>query len=262
MKNKLLFLTGALTLFMLFSLQKANAQTWNLGGNTTVSDTSLGTINSRGMYIITNNSIRMRIASNGQVGVGTTSVGLAKFTLNGTVGNTMAIFGNGLHGVSLVNDEPAIGFNNYYNGGWKVIKDGYSGMMTVSSITGNMQFSTFPSGLKDALVTPTSRMTILQNGNVGIGTDAPGTLLEIKGGDETLGGNLNFTSGTQSIQFAAPGATSQAMMNMFPSGTGNPARMVIAHSPAFQDWGLRYADTSDQFDFVGAGSTKMAINLF
>ncbi len=173
----------------------------------------------------------------------------------------MALFGQGLHGISLINDEPAIGFNNYYNGGWKVLSTGYSGMMTVSSTTGNIQFSTFPSGAKNAVVTPTTRMTILQNGNVGIGTDAPGSLLEIKGGNETLGGNLIFTSGTQSIQFANPGTTPQSMMNMFPSGTQNPDRMVIAHSPSYQDWGLRYRDTSDQFDFIGSGTSRLAINL-
>lgn len=261
MKNKLLFSSGVLTLFMLFNLQKANAQTWNIGGNTVSSDTSVGIKNAFGLNIITGNTTRIRIGSSGQVGIGTSASTLAKFSVNGTIGNTTAIFGNTLHGVSLINDEPAIGFNNYYSGGWKVLKDGFSGMMTVSSTTGNMQFSTFPTGIKNALVTPTSRMTILQNGNVGIGTDAPGTLLEIKGGDETLGGNLYFTSGTQSIQFANPGASPQAMMNMFPSGTTNPARMVIAHSPSFQDWGLRYADTSDQFDFVGSGATRMAINL-
>ena len=80
-------------------------------------------------------------------------------------------------------------------------------------------------------------------------------------GNETLAGNLNFTSGTQSIQFANPGTTPQAMMNMFPSGTQNPDRMVIAHSPSYQDWGLRYRDTTDQFDFIGSGASRLSINL-
>src|SRR5882724_7678036 len=118
MKNKLLFSTGALTLFMLFSLQKAHAQSWDIGGNTTTTDTTFGTKNARGLYIITNNASRIRIASNGLVGIGTTSLNIAKFTVNGVVGNTSAVFGNNAHGVSLINDEPAVGFNNYYNGGW------------------------------------------------------------------------------------------------------------------------------------------------
>jgi hypothetical protein len=37
--------------------------------------------------------------------------------------------------------------------------------------------------------------------------------------------------------------------------------MVIAHSPGFPTWGLQYADNGDQFDFLGAGTSRMSINL-
>ncbi len=107
----------------------------------------------------------------------------------------------------------------------------------------------------------TSRMAInLSNGNVGIGVASPVSLLHVAG-TETLAGNLNFTSGDQSIQFANPGATSQPMMFMFASGTANTARMLIAHSPSYPTWGLQYSDVGDQFDFVGSGTSRMAINL-
>ncbi len=80
-------------------------------------------------------------------------------------------------------------------------------------------------------------------------------------GTETLAGNLKFTSGTQSIQFATPSANPAPMMYMFASGTTNTKRMALAHSPAYPDWGLRYSDTTDQFDFIGAGASRLAINL-
>ena len=46
-------------------------------------------------------------------------------------------------------------------------------------------------------------------------------------------GNLNFASSSQSIQFATPSGTINPMMFMFSSGSVNPNRMVIAHSPTF-----------------------------
>jgi hypothetical protein len=97
-------------------------------------------------------------------------------------------------------------------------------------------------------------------GNVGIGTATPASKLHVVG-NLTLAGNLNFTSSTQSIQFANPGSTPQPMMFMFTSGTTNTARMVIAHSPSYPTWGLQYSDDVDQFDFVGSGTSRMAINL-
>jgi hypothetical protein len=74
-------------------------------------------------------------------------------------------------------------------------------------------------------------------------------------------GNLYFTNGTQSIQFANPGATPAPMMFMFSSGTTNTTRMVLAHSPGFPTWGLQYTDNGDQFDFLGSGTSRMSINL-
>ncbi|MFT3750368.1 MAG: hypothetical protein QM768_18780 [Agriterribacter sp.] len=96
--------------------------------------------------------------------------------------------------------------------------------------------------------------------NVGIGTNAPTERLHVVG-NQLLDGNLTFATGAESIQFANPGATPAPMMYMFTSGTVNTNRMVIAHSPSFPTWGLQYADSGDQFDFLGAGSSRMTVNL-
>jgi hypothetical protein len=48
---------------------------------------------------------------------------------------------------------------------------------------------------------------------------------------------------------------------MFQSGTTNPDRMVITHSPAFTNWGLMYRDTDDSFHFLGGGTTVLRIGL-
>ena len=48
---------------------------------------------------------------------------------------------------------------------------------------------------------------------------------------------------------------------LFRTGTENAPRMVLAHSPAFADWGLQYEDTPDKFHFVRTGIPMMTIDL-
>lgn len=96
--------------------------------------------------------------------------------------------------------------------------------------------------------------------NVGIGTVSPSSRLHVVG-NQLLDGNLTFATGTESIQFANPGGTPAPMIYMFQSGTVNTNRMLVAHSPAYPNWGLQYTDVTDQFDFIANGTSKMAVNL-
>lgn len=260
MKKNYTFLSAVIAVLLLCGLQKANAQAWVIGGNTVTKDTSIGIKSAYSLKFITSNLERMRISDDGNVGIGTIAVNSAKFTVNGTVGNTMALLGTKLHGVSLLNDPGGIGFNNYYSGGWKTLNDGYGGYITSSNATGSMQFATAPFGTKNSFTYPTVRMTILSSGYVGIGTATPASALDVAG-NQTLEGNLNFTAGTQTIQFANPGSTPAPMMYMFQSGTINTDRMVIAHSPSYPNWGLRYSDYSDDFDFLSNGTSVMRVDL-
>jgi len=52
-----------------------------------------------------------------------------------------------------------------------------------------------------------------------------------------------------------------ATLRMFDSGTSNPDRMVIAHSPSFTNWGLQYRDSNDTFHFLGDGISRVRIGL-
>jgi hypothetical protein len=79
-------------------------------------------------------------------------------------------------------------------------------------------------------------------GNVGIGVLKPYAKL-------TVEGSLGFTNGT------AP------MLYIYESGTNNPERPVIAHSPAAQNWGLSYRDQGDIFLFQGAGKPVLSLDL-
>lgn len=54
---------------------------------------------------------------------------------------------------------------------------------------------------------------------------------------------------------------SPPMIFMFEDDTSNLDRMVLAHSTAFDDWGLRYDDDEDAFHFLAAGAGVMTVKL-
>jgi hypothetical protein len=73
-------------------------------------------------------------------------------------------------------------------------------------------------------------------------------------------GAITFNDTTGSIAFPAVSGTPPPMITMFASGAANANRMVIAHSPAYPDWGLMYSDPTDVWYFVAGGNKNITIN--
>jgi hypothetical protein len=65
----------------------------------------------------------------------------------------------------------------------------------------------------------------------------------------TISGNIQAGLGTG------------ALSTMFPSGTNNPNKMIIQHSPLYPSYGLQYKDVGDKFNFVSSGNTVFTVNL-
>jgi len=154
---------------------------------------------------------RMRIASNGNVGIGTTSPGITRtgtdfnvkfhlvaddvagYTVVNEIDSTTALRGPTYLGArsrssGLVNDNDtllsyiALGHDgtDYVDAGYIRMKvDGTPG---ANDMPGRIEFATTPNNQ----VTPVVRMTIKANGNVGIGTTSPST-------DLTVAGNLSVS---------------------------------------------------------------------
>ena len=82
------------------------------------------------------------------------------------------------------------------------------------------------------------------------------------GADRFLEIQVGATTLTPRVRIGAtPYANTATQLNMFQTGTSNPDRMVITHSPAFTNWGLQYRDSDDSFHFLSNGTTVLRIGL-
>ena len=119
------------------------------------------------MRFITNNTEKMIIKSDGNVGIGTTSPG-AKLEVNGRIG---------CGGWSSDGNDSAFCIGNDTNWGMKFVKSGSSyynriGILGTGNDTRGIQFYDNNGGH--------TRMFISGNGNVGIGTTSPDSILHLK----------------------------------------------------------------------------------
>jgi len=117
------------------------------------------------LQIRTNNATRLTVhANSGNVGVGTSATN-ARLQVDGAVGNTVGLFGNN-QGMSLVAAFPCIGFNSYFNGAWKAISAGWSGVIAVDPNVGSMDFylGAARANAADAVVAIQPRLSISANG--------------------------------------------------------------------------------------------------
>ena len=112
------------------------------------------------------------------------------FTGDGNVGIGTTSPHTGLEltdNLTFTNTRRELRFNNYYDGGWKYINDGYAGNFRFEN-TGDFIFYTSvenTSGSDAAHPGLVAKMTIKNAGNVGIGTDDPGAPFEVHGPDLT-----------------------------------------------------------------------------
>ena len=82
------------------------------------------------------------------------------------------------------------------------------------------------------------------------------------GADRFLEIQVGTTTLTPRVRIGAtPYANTATLLNMFQTGTTNPDRMVITHSPAFSNWGLQYRDSDDSFHFLNNGATVLRVGL-
>jgi hypothetical protein len=136
---------------------------------------------------------RMRIIGNGNVGIGTTApsiLGIGREFSVSAVGLGLPTAYMNVQGSRTTDtDVGALVFNNSVSGTNSVIAS-ISSQRSGANNSGNLQFGTASAG------TFTQKMTILPNGNVGIGTASPNQLFEVKGAGLTYAKVSSATNGS------------------------------------------------------------------
>ena len=130
------------------------------------------------LYFMTNGAERMRVQSDGNVGIGTTSPSTL-LHLKGAMDSNFIRMENAATGLSLGDNIGAIQFySNDDTDNTPAVAASINATAGPSGGEGRLEFRT---RLSSEGAFPTTSMIILNNGNVGIGTTTPGEKLEVNG---------------------------------------------------------------------------------
>jgi hypothetical protein len=216
MKKQLFF-----SLLIIFALLNTAKGQWSLTGNygTTAGTNFLGTVDAKDLVFKTYTTERLRILSTGNIGIGTPTP-LATLHINGNqqISNGVSKIGLGsADGANLGWGTGYLGFNALRNqtaGTWTIDGDNANngGGVIWGNVMGGITFATIPrtagttQTITDAQIISNAKMTILDNGAVGIGTTGPLERLQVDKGNIKIRGTNNFSAtGDQAVLFLGDG---------------------------------------------------------
>mgnify|MGYP003669753057 CR=1 FL=1 len=155
------------------------------------------------LYFGTNASTRMTILSGGNVGIGTTGPQgkLEVNNRNTATGAALFIKGGEDDLSPIAGQYTGLAFG--YGGGTIYNNAAILWEFTNTAANGKLHFAVNPTAGDGTADLSDSKMTIQDNGNVGIGTTSPGSPLHIAGTEPSNGVSLAITTGTDDIGLRA-----------------------------------------------------------
>ena len=177
----------------------------------------------------------MRINKDGNVGIGTNDPK-----------RHLQIGATGSFPISFNGNYPDIHMNTYYESGWRIHTAGFGAKTTFNGATGAFGFSNVASSQSaGATFTPLERLTILANGNVGIGVANPGAQLSVNGPAAlaNLGGG---STGSSALYVNTQSNHIGEMIQVLRNGA---IKMYMANDG---DLALGHSSPSDKLDVQGA----------
>lgn len=210
-------------------------------------------INSNGLVTVGNASTTQITSTNsaylattgGNVGVGTANPSF-KLDVQGTSGNGQLKVGSA-DPIIFSDNYPTVGFNGYWNGANNIYySNGYSDRIYRNS-SGDLLFDTADSGTAGGTITYATKMTLLNGGNVGIGTTGPGEKLDVLGNNILIGSD-----------FVTPTARTDATLKV--------GRLLIPHYTNSEEAVIAFAGATsnganDIYYGGGSGSHNSATGL-
>jgi hypothetical protein len=227
---------------------------WGIDGNANGTVKKIGNTDAFDLSVITNNAERMRVLSNGNIGIGSATPGN---TLE--VGGTTA--GTGVSGLRLLNlgtATPAASNTKMLtvnaNGDIVVANNNANNAWTMDGNTAgaDKKMGTIDNFATSFITNNTERMKILNNGNIGIGQSTPGNLVEING--------TNAATGVSGLRLTNLGTATTATANTKLLTVNNNGDVIVTTNPASTMWNYTgNAGINAALNFLGTTDDKPLI---